>query len=161
MCFSFTMLVPSCFLLGLLFLHLVLQLVYPWSFLTMLIVCIFPIFSELFLHFLNFVLFCSFVFVVLQCWILFFFAWCIVVALGVATCAPMIISNIVYCLNFCNFSGFFSSFFGLCFASRLLLPHDVHYGFFCQLAHCFCIGVVTSTLVIITNNACCQLLSNL
>jgi hypothetical protein len=77
----------SCFLFGVLLLRLVLQLVCPWSSLTMLIVYIFPIFNELFPHFLNFVLFCSFAFVVLRCCILFFFAWCTVVALGVATCA--------------------------------------------------------------------------
>jgi hypothetical protein len=55
----------------------------------------------------------------LRCWILFFFAWCTIVALGVATCAPMIISNIVYCLNFCNFSGVFFLFFWImfCFTS--------------------------------------------
>jgi hypothetical protein len=36
----------------------------------------------------------------LRCWILFFFTWRTVVALGVATCASVIILNIVYCLFF-------------------------------------------------------------
>jgi hypothetical protein len=89
----------------------------------------------------------------LQCWILFFFTWHTVVTLGVATCASVIILNIVYCLFFCNFGGF-SSFFGLCFASHLLLHYDVNFVIFCQLAHYFCVGIVTFTLVIIIHGAC-------
>jgi hypothetical protein len=85
MSFSFAMLAPFCFFLGVLLLRLVLQLVCQWSSPTMLVVCFFPIFNELFPHFLNFFLLCFFAFVALWCWILFFFAWCIVVALGVAT----------------------------------------------------------------------------
>ncbi len=119
----------------------------------MFVVSIFPNFSELFPHFFNFVLFCSFAFVLLQCWILFFFTWHTVVTLGVATCASVIILNIVYCLFFCNFGGF-SSFFGLCFASHLLLHYDVNFVIFCQLAHYFCVGIVTFTLVIIIHGAC-------
>jgi hypothetical protein len=67
----------------------------------------------------------------LQCWILFFFAWCTVVALGVATCALVIIYNNVYFLFFHSFKGVLSSFFGLRFASHLLLRHDV--GFLISL----------------------------
>jgi hypothetical protein len=86
---------------GALLLHLVLQLVNRWSFLTLFIVYFFAIFREFFPHFLDYVL------------------------LHVFCCVMM------------------STFF-----------------FFSQLAHCFCVGVVTSTLVVITNNACCRLLSN-
>jgi hypothetical protein len=53
----------------------------------------------------------------LRCWILFFFACRTVVALGVATCAPVIISNTVYCLffwiMFC-FTSFLASWCWLC-----------------------------------------------
>ncbi len=83
-------------LLGALLLHLVLQLVHRWSFLTMFIVYFFVIFGEVFPHFLDYVL------------------------LHIFCCVMM------------------STFF-----------------FFPLIDTLFCIGVVTSTLVIITNSACC------
>ncbi len=121
----------------------------------------FPNFQWALSSFFEFCFVLFFAFVVLRCWIFFFFAWCTIVQLGVVACALLIISDIVYCPFFCNFLGILSSFFELCFASHLLLHHDVDSVlFFSQLAHCFCIGVVTSTLVIITNSACYWLLSN-
>jgi hypothetical protein len=96
----------------------------------------------------------------LWCWILFFFAWCTVVALGVTTCALMIIFNTIFILFFAIFKEFFPHFLDYVLFHVFCCVIMSTMFFFSQLAHYFCIGVVTFTLVIITNNACCWLLNN-